>query len=256
LIEPAIENRKIFGKLLFLLIFTSVSEPLMKLPAHYLLLLTLIYAGSFFVPASAARIELLQTPGTQTQSGPDDKAAEDAYRRAMEADPDHMAGRFLLGRLLVKQGRLKEARELWNGRTSDEDNVHPRFIEQLTWAEDLKRATDALALNPNSVDALIDMGLAVMEGPGWVVDDRQKRAIVYFQKALKLKPDSARAQSGIVKAYVQIAYTSSQEKPTVDIELAKLRRMDPKLAAEMEEYREHYRSGGPSGPVGPAGPQH
>ena len=172
----------------------------------------------------------------------DEKGAEEVFRQGMAADPKRMAGRFALGRLLVKQGRLVEARQVWEGRTSDEDNTFPQFIELLTRAENMKRATEALAAKPNDPDALVDMGLAVMDGDHWVIDGRQKRALVYFEKALQLRPNFARAQYGIVKAYIQ-GVGPKDETKTLDRELAKLRKLDPKLAAEMDDYRKHYVSG-------------
>jgi len=108
-----------------------------------------------------------------------EKDAEEIFRKGMDTDPKHMAGRFELGRLLVKQGKLEEARQLWEGRTSDEDNAYPQFIQLLTRAENLKKATAGLAQNPNDPDTLVDMGLAVMDGDYWVVDGRQKRALAY-----------------------------------------------------------------------------
>lgn len=172
----------------------------------------------------------------------DEKGAEEVFKQGMTADPKRMAGRFALGRLLVKQNRLAEAREVWEGRTSDDDNIHPQFIEVLTRAENLKRATGALAAKPNDPDALVDMGLAVMDGDHWVIDGRQQRALVYFRKALQVKPNFARAQYGIVKAYIQ-GIGPKDETKTLERELAKLRKLDPKLAAEMDEYRKTYVSG-------------
>jgi tetratricopeptide (TPR) repeat protein len=173
----------------------------------------------------------------------DEKGAEEIFRKGIAADPNHMAGRFALGRMLVKQGRLSEANELWQGRTSDEDRTRPQFIDLLKRAENLKRATDSLAKKPKDPDALIDMGMAVMEGDSWVVDGRQERAIVYFKQALAQQPASARAQYGICKAYVQIADTYSKENKALDKEMAKLRKLDPKLANELEEYRKNYQGG-------------
>lgn len=86
------------------------------------------------------------------------------------------------------------------------------------------------------------MGRAVMDGDNWVVDGRQKRALVYFQKALQLKPNFARAQYAIVKAYIQ-GVSPNDETKIVDRELAKLRKLDPKLATEMDDYRKTYVSG-------------
>ena len=179
----------------------------------------------------------------------DEKGAEEVWRQGMVADPKHMAGRFALGRVLVKQGRLSEARELWESRTSDEDRTFPNFIDLLKRAENLKRATDALVKSPNDPDTLIEMGFAVMEGESWVVDRRQERAIVYFKQAAKLKPGSARAQYGICKAYIQIADTFSKEKKRLDEEMAKLWKLDPKLAGELEQYRKTYQGGLIASPV-------
>jgi predicted Zn-dependent protease len=173
----------------------------------------------------------------------DFNGAEEVYRQAMAIDPTHMLGRFALGHMLIKQGKLAEAREVWEGRTSDEDNFRPQFIDVLRRAENLKRATEVLAQKPGDPDALVEMGLAVMEGDHWVLDSRQRRALVYFRQALKLKPDHARAQYGIVKAYIQIADADGREKRILDAEMAKLRRLDAALAAEMEEYRKTYVGG-------------
>ena len=172
-----------------------------------------------------------------------DKEAEEVLRQGMAADPKKMSGRFVLGRMLVKQGRLKEARELWNGRTSDKDNTIPSFIAVLERAEKLQKATDALAKNPKDPDRLIEMGFVVMEGDSWVVDGRQKRAIAYFRQALDMDPARTRAQYGIVKAYIQIADTFKDENKNVDLELAKLKTLDAKLANELEEYRKTYQGG-------------
>ena len=168
------------------------------------------------------------------------KDAEAVYRQGMLADPKRMAGRFALGRMLVEQGRLQEARELWDGRTTDEDRIMPSFITVLTRAENMKRARATIVENPNDPDALVDMGLAVMDGDHWVVDDRQKRAIVLFKKALDVKPDYPRAQQAIVKAYIELASFDETENNNVDVELAKLRKLDPKLAAEMDQYRKDF----------------
>jgi superkiller protein 3 len=180
--------------------------------------------------------------GELLDSAKDKEGAEEVFRQGLAADPQRMAGRFALGRMMVKQGRLAEARELWDGRTSDEDRAFPNFIDLLKRAENLKRATDALTQRPNDPEALVDMGLAVMDGDSWMVDGRQARAVVYLRKALELKPGYAKAQYAICKAYIQIADTFGDKKK-VDQELAKLRRLDAALAAELEEYRKNYFGG-------------
>ena len=64
--------------------------------------------------------------------------------------------------------------------------------------------------------------------------------MVHFKKALELKPDYARAQMGIVKAYIELASMRTEDNKNVDRELAKLRKLDAKLAAEMINYRKSF----------------
>jgi cytochrome c-type biogenesis protein CcmH/NrfG len=179
----------------------------------------------------------------------DEKKAEEVFRQGMAADPKHMSGRFQLGRLLVNQGKLVEARQLWDRRTSDIDRIGPSFINLLTRAENLKRATETLAQKPNDPNALLEMGLAVMDGESWIIDGRQERAIVYFRKALALQPGLVKAQYNIVKAMVQHMDTYGKDKKKLDRELAKLRQLDPALAKEMEEYSKTYEGGLIGAPV-------
>jgi tetratricopeptide (TPR) repeat protein len=183
----------------------------------------------------------------------DEKAAEQAYRTAMEIDPRQMAGRFDLGRMLVRQGRLAEARKVWDARTSDDDRTFPNFITLLVRAENLKAAESAYAKAPRDAEANLGMGLAIMDGDHWVVDGRWERAIVYFKKALDLKPDLAKAQYAICRAYVEWADISKSKNKFLDEELVKLRKIDSKLADEIVEYRRTY-SGGlkAAGPPPPA----
>lgn len=181
----------------------------------------------------------------------DKKGAEEVYRNVLDLDPNKMIGRFELGRLLVEQGRLKEAREVWDGRKSDKDNTFPNFITLLERAEKKKNAEDALAKKPNDPEALLQMGLMVMDGESWVVDGRQEKAIVYFRKALEKKPDFAQAQYAICKAYVQMADTFKSKNKETDEEIAKLRKMDAKLADEITQYRKTYSGGLRTGPPPP-----
>ncbi len=178
----------------------------------------------------------------------DVKRAEELYRQGIAIDPKHMSGRFQLGRLLVEQGRLAEARRLWEGRTSDEDRIRPSFINLLTRAENLKRASENLGQKPDDPNALLEMGLAVMDGESWVFDGRQERAIDYFKKALAIQPGFAKAQYNIVKAMVQ--YLAKDDK-NLDYELTKLRQLDAFLAKEMEDYRKTYEGGLIGSPLKP-----
>ena len=173
----------------------------------------------------------------------DKQGAVAIFRKGIEKDPDKMAGRFDLGRLMVKDGRLKEARRLWEERTSDIDTTFPNFITLLKRGETLKKAKTQLAKNPTNPKMLLQMGNATMAGASWVVDGRQKRAIVFFKKALELQPGFVQAQYSIVKAYIQIADNSSKESYRVDEELMKLKQLSPALAIEMENYRKTFSGG-------------
>lgn len=179
----------------------------------------------------------------------DEKTAEENFRKAMDLDPKRMAGRFELGRLMVKQNRLKEARQLWEEAADKKEKTFPNFITVLERAEKLQRATDRLAKNPDDPNALLEMGNAVIEGDSWVVDGRHERAVVHFKKALQIKPDFTAAQYAVVKAYIQIADNYKDKNKNVDEELAKLKQLDPKLAKEMEEYRKSYSGGIKTGPT-------
>lgn len=173
----------------------------------------------------------------------DEKGAEEIHRKSLAMDPKNDTLRFDLGRLLVKLGRLKEARELWEGRTGDKDKTYPNFILLLERAEKREAAKANLAKNPNDPEALLQMGLLVMDGESWVVDGRQERAIEYFKKALAIDPKFAKAQLAIVKAWVEIADTYEKKAIHVDEELAKLKAMDASLVAEAEAYRRAYSGG-------------
>lgn len=135
------------------------------------------------------------------------------------------------------------------GRADDRRRcIGPSFINLLTRAENLKRATETLAQKPNDPNALLAMGLAVMDGEGWIVDGRQERAIVYFRKALAIQPGFVKAQYNIVKAMAQ--YLGDGDKKLKQ-EIAKLRKLDPALAKEMEEYSRTYEGGLVGTPVKP-----
>ena len=92
------------------------------------------------------------------------------------------------------------------------------------------------------------MGLAVMDGEGWIIDGRQERAIVYFRKALAIQPGFVKAQYYIVKAMAQ--YLADDDKKLKQ-EIAKLRKLDPALAKELEEYSKTYEGGLVGTPVKP-----
>lgn len=66
---------------------------------------------------------------------------------------------------------------------------------------------------------------------------------MYFRKALDLKPNFARAEYGICKAFIQGVDFAKDENKIVDEELAKLRQLDSGLADELTAYRKRYVKG-------------
>jgi tetratricopeptide (TPR) repeat protein len=196
------------------------------------------------IKADPSQSETYQVLYYLLSSVKDTKGMEEILRLWMAADPENMQARFELGRFLVEQGNLKEARELWEGRSSDyKDNTFPNLITVLERAEKLKAASEALNAKPDDPETLLAMGYAVMDGDHWVVDGRQERAITHFKKALDIRPDFAKAQYAICKAYVQIADTYAKKNVELDAEISKLRKMDPDLAIEIDEYRKTYKGG-------------
>lgn len=173
----------------------------------------------------------------------DVKAAEGIYRMFIETQPDDVSVRGDLGRLLVEEDRLDEARALWDEHPIKDEQTFPNFITVLERAERLRDAKKAYEASPNDPDLLLRMGLATMDGDSWVVDDRQEEAIVFFRRALEIKPNFAQAQHAICMAYVQMADVFEENNKDVDRELAKLRKMDKKLADEIVEYRRTYSGG-------------
>lgn len=169
--------------------------------------------------------------------------AEEVFKKGISLDPNKMTGRFSLGRMLVKLGRIKEARQLWEGRTSDEDRVIPSFLTILERSEKLDLAKTKAEQKPNDPQANFDLGLTIMDGNSWMIDGRQKRALIYLKKALELKPDFVEAQYAIVIAHIQMMGFEKESALELPKEIAKLRRMNSELAKKAEIYRKSYKGG-------------
>jgi tetratricopeptide (TPR) repeat protein len=188
--------------------------------------------------------------GIILQTAKNEKGAEEVYRKGISADPKKMTGRFQLGHLLIKQGRLVEARELWKDATSDDADELKYHLGVLASAENLKLAKDLLAKNPNDPEVLVQMGLAVLEADSGEIDGHWEAAIGYFNQALKLKPDYAKAQYGLCKAYIDFGRLFANKQKFADEELVKLRKMDKALADELEKYKNNQDRGGRGVPGG------
>lgn len=195
-------------------------------------------------------LESYEPLGIILQTAKNEKDAEEVFRKGISTDPKKMTGRFQLGHLLIKQGRLVEARELWKDATSDDADELKYHLGVLASAENLKLAKDLLAKNPNDPEVLVQMGLAVLEADSGAIDGRWEAAIGYFNQALKLKPDYAKAQYGLCKAYIDFARLFANKQKFADEELVKLRKMDKALADELEKYKNNQDSGGRGVPGG------
>ncbi len=202
------------------------------------------------IKADPKFLESYESLGSVLIGAKDEKGAEVVFRKGIEADPKKMTGRFPLSHLLVRQERLEEARELWKGVTTDDVEQYQYFVESLQRAENVKSAKELYAKKPNDPEALVQMGLAVLDGEPGVIDGRWDKAIDYFNQALTLKPDFAKAQFGICKAYVQWARLFSDKQKIADEELAKLKKMDKALSDELEIYRKNYMDNGGRGVPG------
>src|SRR5262245_22469446 len=192
-------------------------------------------------PNSAESFVLLGAALSREKTVGSAQEVVDAYSKAIEVDPKHQAGRFELGRFLVKQGKLVEARKIWEGRTSDEDNTYPNFIELLERAENLQRAQKAIAEAPNDPATLVQYGNAIMAGDAWVVDRRQEKALPYFKEAIKLDPKNAEAHYALGRCYVELAHSLLTKDPKklkaeANDELSVLRRLNPSLASKLQAY--------------------
>jgi tetratricopeptide (TPR) repeat protein len=108
-------------------------------------------------------------------------------------------------------------------------------------------AKKALAISPE------DRRIHIFPGYVYLEQNRGKDSSESFATAIKLDPTDkevhlVKAQYGIVKAFIELVSfagykTSAAENKKVDLELAKLRNMDPQLADEMVQYRKTYTGG-------------
>jgi tetratricopeptide (TPR) repeat protein len=116
--------------------------------------------------------------------------AEETYRLCLKQDANHVEGQSALIKLLMKQGRKTEAKEV----------VHTWLVSQpklaAAYAHDgwrlqqegddlgaLARAQQALELDPHSVHALVHLGML------YESLERPERALVLYQEALTRDPN-------------------------------------------------------------------
>jgi tetratricopeptide (TPR) repeat protein len=127
--------------------------------------------------------------------------AEQAYRQALQEDPQHLETLYGLGTLAQQLGQFQSAEELLTTAIS----VQPNFLKgwfslgnlhqaqgQLLEAESAYR--QALTLKPDSLPIYNNLGYTLQQ------QGLFKEAINYYQKALELKPDFVEAEVNLGNA--------------------------------------------------------
>ena len=109
------------------------------------------------------------------------------------------------------------------------------------------RLKEAKLLNPIDSTAQSRFHARSRESGYSFVDRISRKGVTNIIAELKSRSPS----KGVIREDYNprlIADTYEKKKPLVDEELAKLRRLDPKLADELEEYRKNYKGGLQLGP--------
>ena len=121
-------------------------------------------------------------------------AAEEAYLRILETQPDHFDARHLLGILQQQQGRSSEALASIGAALKTNPDFPPALLNYAVVLRALDRLPEALAgfdrvlaIKPDYPEALYNRGLAL----GSL--DRTLEALVSFDKALAIRPDYVEA---------------------------------------------------------------
>uniref|UniRef100_A0A8D8WH46 dolichyl-phosphate-mannose--protein mannosyltransferase n=1 Tax=Cacopsylla melanoneura TaxID=428564 RepID=A0A8D8WH46_9HEMI len=125
--------------------------------------------------------------------------AEDMYKAALRAQPDHVASHLTYGKLLAKnRTRLSEA-ELWFQKAQklapDDPNVYQHYgqflSEQGRNQEAVLLYTKAVQLSPNDYDSTVGAATALRHC------NRLDEAEEYYRRATKLRPLDAGSHSNL-----------------------------------------------------------
>jgi len=124
--------------------------------------------------------------------------AEASFRAALEAKPEFSIARFALGRTLVEQGRLGEARDCFRG-LAENDPLRAEACEclgiGLAKSGDadaaIREFADALKLDPKRAGSHRSLGNAL------VMAGKIEKAIASYRQALRLQPDLQEALNNL-----------------------------------------------------------
>lgn len=153
-----------------------------------------------------------------------------AYQSAIESNPKYALAHLNLARLYIKQLTFPEAREQCQILKSLGDPNLLMVETQLARAERLEKAKQVVRAKPNDTGALVELGLATMDGDPWIKDDRFLRAKELFQQAIKLNPNFAEAHLALGTCYVEMLDVKSAQS-----EHEILQHLDKRLAAKLAE---------------------
>ena len=118
-----------------------------------------------------------------------DAAAEDLYRKVLEAEPNHVGALSNLGVLASRAGNLDEAAKLYKTALAADPNLADAHFNLGNVYRKQKRARDAancfqavLRIHPNHPQAYLNLGLAVSDADDW------STAIDCFRRASAIDP--------------------------------------------------------------------
>jgi Tfp pilus assembly protein PilF len=136
------------------------------------------------------------------QSAGDDAGAEADYRRAVEAQPDHVGARCRLGEFLLRHARAEEALRQYEHLRPRPGGDQPAVLLGLARSHRQLGATDAarqalddlLARQPHHADALVERGKLALEA------ESPAEAEGWLRRAVAASPFNAQANYALAQS--------------------------------------------------------
>ncbi|MFQ5827698.1 MAG: tetratricopeptide repeat protein [Candidatus Methylomirabilia bacterium] len=164
--------------------------------------------------------------------------------RALALRPDRVRSHHTLGLALASLGRLPEAighfRQLLEHHPRDVDvrnNLAVALIQQGEHREAIEQLRQAMALDPAHFQVHSNLGLAMSElgNPG--------AAIEHYLRAIELESETAIPHLGLARAYLALGQIAAAQE-----EYRVLKRLDPRLAAQLSPLMDDSGSDTPAAP--------
>lgn len=195
-------RKQTFGLLLTFSAFLAIAPSLIVTSQTKLLAET-------FVPSQNLEAASLFQQGVMRYNYKDFQAAENAFRQALQRDPNIAAAYNYLGSIMLQQNRLDAAVQLFSEAIRINPNVGEVYynIGLALHKQGQKEAAitayrQAIVINPTMAAAYYNQGLAVSE-LGQV-----NEAIALYQRAINLDSTNINAYSNLAKALEQQGQTS------------------------------------------------